>query len=140
MIKIEPWEGPSLHKEWSPIVHLDVVHNLGLEESLGGVIHDLVAQLGLGDVLTELLDAGAGGRGAILVDDLCNQSIEIRQKSAIIFIGLSQANIKQISGQSSKLTCLCQTWTRDFYISREFNEFRAKPMQHDLSWNDDPSQ
>lgn len=56
------------------MVHLDVVHNLGLEESLGGVIHDLIAQLGLGDVLTELLDAGAGGWRAILVNDLYKQS------------------------------------------------------------------
>ena len=127
MIKIEPWEGPSVHEEWSPIVHLDVVHNLGLEESLGGVIHDLVAQLGLGDVLTELLDASTGGRGAILVDDLCNQSIEIRQKSAIIFIGLSHANIKQISGQSSKLTCLCQTWTRDFLEFKGIQRIPDKP-------------
>ena len=48
----------------------DVVHDLGLEESLSGVIHDLVAELGLGDVFSQLFDASALGRGAIFVNDL----------------------------------------------------------------------
>ena len=51
-------------------VLLDVVHNLGLEESLSGIIHDLVAQLGFGNVLAQLLNTGALGGGAVLVDDL----------------------------------------------------------------------
>merc|ERR1719414_1794236 len=51
-------------------VLLDVVHNLGLEKSLSGIIHDLVAQLGFGNVLAQLLNTGALGGGAVLVDDL----------------------------------------------------------------------
>ena len=43
---------------------------IGLEESLSSVIHDLVAELGLGDVLSQLLDASALGRWAIFVNDL----------------------------------------------------------------------
>ena len=51
-------------------VLVDVVHDLHLEESLGGVVHDLVAQLGLCDVLSELLDASTSGLGgSILVND-----------------------------------------------------------------------
>merc|ERR1712214_26386 len=51
-------------------VLVDVVHNLGLEESLGSVIHDLVAELGLGNVLSELLDAGASSLlGAVKVNN-----------------------------------------------------------------------
>jgi len=50
---------------------VDVVHDLGLEESLGSVIHDLVAELRLGNVLPELLDASASSLlGAIKVNDL----------------------------------------------------------------------
>ena len=45
-------------------------HDLGLEESLSGIIHDLVAQLGFGNVLAQLLNTGALGGGAVLVDDL----------------------------------------------------------------------
>ncbi len=51
-------------------VFLDVVHDLDLEESLSRVVHDFVAQLGLGDVLAQLFDAGAGRWWAILVNDL----------------------------------------------------------------------
>merc|ERR1719360_391433 len=52
-------------------VLVDVVHNLGLEECLGRVIHDLVAQLGLSNVLPELLDASATSlRGTVAVNDL----------------------------------------------------------------------
>merc|ERR1719414_1602903 len=51
-------------------VLLDVVHNLGLEESLSGIIHDLIAQLGFGNVLAQLLNTGALGGRAVLVDDL----------------------------------------------------------------------
>ena len=52
--------------------HLNVVHDLGLEEGLGGIVHDFVAQLGLGNVLAQLLDAGALGWGTVLVDNLKN--------------------------------------------------------------------
>merc|ERR1719228_759568 len=53
------------------VVFVDVVHDLHLEESLGCVVHDLVGQLGLGDVLPELLDAVASGLGgSVLVDHL----------------------------------------------------------------------
>ena len=51
-------------------VLLDVVHNLGFEESLSGIIHDLVAQLGFGNVLAQLLNTGALGGGAVLVNHL----------------------------------------------------------------------
>ena len=49
---------------------MDVVHDFGLEESLSGVVHDLVAELGFGNVLAQLLDTGALGSRAVLVDDL----------------------------------------------------------------------
>ena len=48
----------------------DVVHNFGFEESLSGIVHDLVAQLGLGDVFTQLFNASALGRGSVFVNDL----------------------------------------------------------------------
>ena len=51
-------------------VLLDVVHNLGLEESLSGIIHDLVAQLGFGNVLAQLLDTSTLGCGSVFVNDL----------------------------------------------------------------------
>jgi hypothetical protein len=38
------------------IAHLNVIHDLGLEESLGSIIHDFVAELGLGNVLAELVE------------------------------------------------------------------------------------
>merc|ERR1711973_543956 len=43
------------------VVLVDVVHDLHLKEGLGGVVHDFVGQLGLGDVLPQLLDASASG-------------------------------------------------------------------------------
>merc|ERR1712020_322866 len=39
------------------VILVDVVHDLHLEESLGGVVHDLVGKFGLSDVLSQLLDA-----------------------------------------------------------------------------------
>jgi len=49
----------------------DVVLDLGLEESLGSVVHDLVTQLGLGDVFSKLLDARpSGALGTVQVDQL----------------------------------------------------------------------
>ncbi len=38
------------------IAHLNVIHDLGLEESLGSIVHDFVAELGLGNVLAELVE------------------------------------------------------------------------------------
>ena len=61
---------------YSKVAHLDVVHDLGLEESLSSIVHDLVAQLGLGDVLADLLDAGAGGWWTVFVDNLKNTFYE----------------------------------------------------------------
>merc|ERR1719195_907643 len=50
---------------------VDIVHDLGLEEDLGGIVQDLVAQLGLGNVLSQLLDASTPSLGrTILVNDL----------------------------------------------------------------------
>ena len=63
---------------YSKVAHLDVVHDLGLEESLCGVIHDLVAELGLGNVLSQLLDAGALGWWAVLVNDLNKNKTKIQ--------------------------------------------------------------
>ena len=52
-------------------VLVDVVHNLGLKEGLGAVVHNLVAELRLGNVLPKLLDPRAPGLlGAALVNDL----------------------------------------------------------------------
>merc|ERR1719220_2188540 len=52
-------------------VLVDVVHDLRLQEGLRGVVHDHVAQLRLGDVLSQLLDASASGlRCPVLVDHL----------------------------------------------------------------------
>jgi len=51
-------------------VLLDVVHDFGLEESLSGIVHNLVAELGLGNVFAELFDAGSLGSGSVFVDDL----------------------------------------------------------------------
>merc|ERR1712045_666704 len=53
------------------VVLVDVVHDLHLEESLGGIVHDLVGQLGLGNVLPQLLDTSASSLGSsILVNHL----------------------------------------------------------------------
>merc|ERR1711884_440858 len=53
------------------VVLVDVVHDLHLKEGLGGVVHDFVGQLGLGDVLPQLLDASATSLGgSVLVDHL----------------------------------------------------------------------
>jgi hypothetical protein len=38
------------------IAHLNVIHDLGLEECLGSIVHDFVAELGLGNVLAELVE------------------------------------------------------------------------------------
>merc|ERR1739848_268528 len=40
-------------------VFVNVVHDLGLEESLCSIIHDLVAELGFSNVLSQLLDTSA---------------------------------------------------------------------------------
>ena len=50
-------------------VLLNVVHDFGLEESLCGIVHDLVAQLGFGNVLAQLLDTSTLGCGSVFVDD-----------------------------------------------------------------------
>merc|ERR1712179_1614 len=52
-------------------VLVDVVHNFHFQESLGGIIHNLVAEFGLSNVLPELLDASATSLGcSIFVNDL----------------------------------------------------------------------
>ena len=51
-------------------VLLDVVHDFGLEESLCGIVHDLVAQFGFGNVLAQLLDTSTLGCGSVFVNDL----------------------------------------------------------------------
>ena len=50
-------------------VLVDVVHDFGLEESLGGIIHDFVGQFGLGNVLPQLFNTGTFGRRTIFVND-----------------------------------------------------------------------
>ena len=52
------------------LFYLNVVHDLGLKECLGSIVHDLVAELGLSDVLPQLLDASSLGWGTVLVNDL----------------------------------------------------------------------
>ena len=51
-------------------IYLNVIHDLGLKECLSSIVHDLVAELGLGDVLPQLLDASSLGWGTVLVNDL----------------------------------------------------------------------
>merc|ERR1712018_486703 len=51
-------------------VLLDVVHDFGFEESLSGIVHDLVAELGFGNVLTQLFDTGTLGGRSVFVNDL----------------------------------------------------------------------
>jgi hypothetical protein len=55
--------------------HLNVIHNLGLEEGLGCIVHDFVAQLGLGDVLAELLDTSSLWWRSVLVNNLKKPTI-----------------------------------------------------------------
>ena len=50
-------------------VLLNVVHDFGLEESLCGIVHDLVAELGFGNVFAQLLDTGSLGCRSVLVDN-----------------------------------------------------------------------
>ena len=50
-------------------VFLDVVHNFGFEESLSGIVHDLVTELGLGNVLTQLFDTSSQRSGSVLIND-----------------------------------------------------------------------
>merc|ERR1719273_1187899 len=50
-------------------VLLDVVHDFGLEESLCGIVHDLVAQFGFGNVLAQLFDTSTLRCGSVFVDD-----------------------------------------------------------------------
>merc|ERR1719336_2334554 len=53
------------------VILVDVVHDLNLEEGLGRVVHDLVGQLRLGNVLPQLLYASSSGLGgSVLVDHL----------------------------------------------------------------------
>merc|ERR1719228_2034972 len=53
------------------VVLVDVVHDLDLKESLGGIVHDLVGQLGLCNVLPQLLDTVASSLGcSIFVNHL----------------------------------------------------------------------
>ena len=47
-------------------VLVDVVHDLGLEEGLCSVVHDLVAELRLGNVLSQLLDTSTTGLGGTI--------------------------------------------------------------------------
>ena len=51
-------------------VLLDVVHDFGFEESLSGIVHDLVAELGFGNVLAQLFDTGTLGSRSVFVNDL----------------------------------------------------------------------
>ena len=50
-------------------VLLNVVHDFGLEESLCGIVHDFVAELGFGNVFAQLLDTGSLGCRSVLVDN-----------------------------------------------------------------------
>merc|ERR1719250_374465 len=40
-------------------IFLDVVHDLGLQEGLGSIVHDFVAELGFSNILSQLLDTSA---------------------------------------------------------------------------------
>ena len=50
-------------------VLLNVVDDFGLEESLCGIVHDFVAELGFGNVFAQLLDTGSLGCRSVLVDN-----------------------------------------------------------------------
>lgn len=50
-------------------VLLNVVHDFGLEESLCGIVHDFVAELGFGNVFAQLLDTSSLGCRSVLVDN-----------------------------------------------------------------------
>ena len=50
-------------------VLLNVVHDFGLEESLCGIVHDFVAELGFGNIFAQLLDTGSLGCRSVLVDN-----------------------------------------------------------------------
>merc|ERR1719318_807544 len=57
-------------------VLVDVVHDFGLEENLGSIIHNLIAKLRLSNVLSELLDASSSSlSGSILVDNFVTLSL-----------------------------------------------------------------
>merc|ERR1719320_1722840 len=40
-------------------IFLDVIHDLGLQEGLGSIVHDFVAELGFCNILSQLLDTSA---------------------------------------------------------------------------------
>merc|ERR1719483_530187 len=52
-------------------IFLDVVHDLGLQESLSSIVHDLIAQLGFCNVFSELLDTGTTSLwGSVQINNL----------------------------------------------------------------------
>merc|ERR1719466_245065 len=61
------------------IVFVDVVHDFRFEEGLGGVVHNLVTQFGLRNVLSQLFDSGAAGLGSsIQINDLVSIVLSAR--------------------------------------------------------------
>merc|ERR1719510_1162253 len=57
---------------------LDVVHDLGFQEGLSSIVHDFVAELGLGNVLSELFNTSSQWRRAVLINDLVAFSLRSR--------------------------------------------------------------
>merc|ERR1719219_671765 len=79
-------------------VLVDVVHDLGLQEYLRGVVHDLVTQLGLGDVLSQMFDTGATTLcWTIFINDFITfplSSLSIRDDSNQLFDDFKVASEK----------------------------------------------
>ena len=88
-------------------VFLDVVHDFGFEESLCSIVHDLVTELGFGNVLTQLFDTSSQRSGSILIDDFV----------AFTFGGLNE-----------KKTIFCIRWSQ-MVVSRKKRYLRRRPCQ-----------
>merc|ERR1719193_938488 len=79
-------------------VLVDVVHDLGLKEGLGGIVHDFVAQLGLSNILSELLDASATGLGWAIFVALPLGSLTVRKLSNQLLDDLKLASEEWVLG------------------------------------------
>merc|ERR1719495_2690449 len=80
-------------------VFLDIVHDLGLQEGLGSIVHDFVAELGLCNVLSQLLDTSATSfRGSVQINNLVSI---VLGSSSILKLGNKLFNNFKLSPEES---------------------------------------
>merc|ERR1711887_269983 len=81
-------------------VFLDVVHDLGLQEGLGSIVHDFVAELGFCNVLSQLLDTSATSFwGSVQINNLVSILLAPAPSLSLVTSSLTTSNspLKRVS-------------------------------------------